>query len=225
MSKSIKERFRAFLSRSSADRKARRKAIRTIGEAHGFVYFGAVDQHEDEHHVVRGFSASTSHEDDAYMVGAVDGIDVRIVDRSDMVELPGGVTESHQWLIVEATLPIEKDLPRFFLLPTHHESTHYKQVFHGLRALEQIDMTNHSHELQSRYTVYAAPGDSTEIDELFPVETTKVIAAHFWPFAIEIYENTVYLYSVETPLTKHDVLAGIKNSAWLAQTLEHRRDT
>ena len=217
---SVREQFRAFLLRASAQAKQRRRVMRKFGEKLGFVYFGTVDQHVDDHKVVRGFSASLTHSDDNYMVGAYDGYDITFVDRSDIVSLADGKVETHQWLIAEFNLEVAKDIPHLFLIPTHHGSVHYKKVFASLRALEKTDLEEHSPELRSRYDIFCVPDRAVDVSMILTPEITQTVAAHFWPTAVEVLDGAVYLYYAEKKLTEHDLTTITKNGVWLAQTLD-----
>jgi len=217
---SLREQFLAFQVRTGLQARARKKVLRSVSEKLGFVYFGTVDQHTDDHEVVRGFSASLTHQDDNYTVGSHDGYDVTLVDRSDIVSLEQGKTETHRWLIAEVKLQLARDVPHFFLIPTHHGSTHYKKVFDSLRALEKVPLDSHTAEFTNRYDIYCVPDRMTEVDIIFPPEVTQTIAAHFWPVAVEVRGDAVYLYYAESKLTEHDVNALIKNGVWLSQTLD-----
>jgi hypothetical protein len=219
---SIREQFLVFLARTGLQAKARRKAIRQFSGRNGFVYFGSVDQHTDDHQVIRGFSASLTHADDSYTVGAYDGYDVTMVDRSDIVPIENGKTETHQWLIAEFKLQLAKDIPHFFLIPTHHGATHYRKVFDSLRALEKVNLSHHSAEFVNRYDAFCVPAHAVDVDDLLSPEITQTIAAHFWPFALEVWEGAVYVYAVEPKLDNHILNTIIKNGVWLAQTLDSK---
>lgn len=216
----LRERFMAFLHRSSKQSMQRRRVLKKVGEKLGFVYFGTVDQHVDDHKVVRGFSASLTHADNNYMVGAYDDYDVTFVDRSDIIALPNEQYETHQWLIADIGLKQARDIPQFFLIPTHHGDTHYKKVFSSLRALEKIDVSDHSSEFSQRYDIYSVPDRALDVLNVLTPEITQTIAAHLWPIAVEVFDDALYLYYAEPKLTEHTVSTIIKNGAWLGQTLD-----
>ncbi len=191
----------------------RRKVIQTVGEKLGLVYFGSVDQHTDEHKVVRGFSVSPSHRDSHYMVGSYEGFDVTFVDRRD---------RDKRWFICQFDL--EKDLiPHFFLLPIHHKQTHYEKVFRALRSLEPMELSQeHSTEFKSRYEIFFSPEHTGEMEALFQPAMTQTLAAHFWPLAVEVWDGSMMIYSAEEVLTTHHIETIIKNGTWLAQVLTLR---
>lgn len=217
---SLRQKFAAFRRRNDANARARRRTLRKFGHKLNFVFFGTVDQHTDDHRVIRGFSASTTHLDASYMVGNYEDYDVRFVDRSDIIELSNGETETHQWLIM--SLETKADVPYFFLVPKHHGATHYRRVFNGLRTLETLHLGAHSSEFSTRYAIFGSADQLGELEDILPPAVTQMIATHLWPAAVEVHEGTIYVYSAERTLSEPDLAAMIKNGAWLGQTLESR---
>lgn len=217
---SLRQAFSALLRRNSNNTRARRRVLMRFGHKLGFVFFGTVDQHVDDHQVVRGFSASTTHLDRHYMVGNYEDYDVRFVDRTDMIRLSDGKTESHQWLIM--SLKTALDIPYFFLVPKHHGATHYRRVFNGLRTLETLRLDGHSTEFSSRYAIFGSADTLGELEDILTPQITQAIATHLWPAAIELHDGLLYIYTAERTLTEHDLSRLLKNGAWLGQTLESR---
>lgn len=52
------------------------KLFRDFADKLGFVYFGFVDQRDDEHQLIRGLTLSTTHRDDNYCVGTYHSYDI-----------------------------------------------------------------------------------------------------------------------------------------------------
>ncbi len=193
--------------------RARNHAIRHFGDKLGFIYFGVVDQHTDDHRIVRGFSVSPTHKDRSYMVGSYEGLDITVVDRADT---------DGRWFICDFSLAADT-VPHFFLLPTHQKETHYKKIFTALRSLEPVAQGDHSDEFSSRYQIYCSPSHTGEIEEVLTPDVTRTIAAHFWPLAVEVWDGTLFIYSAEKELTQHHLETIIKNGTWLAQVLTSER--
>ena len=59
--------------------RVQRHIIKKFTNKIGLVYFGAVNQHQDDNRLVRGFTVSQSHQDDHYSVGTVEGYNVTLV--------------------------------------------------------------------------------------------------------------------------------------------------
>lgn len=216
----IRRVFQSLLLVNRRQQAARRRLLKKVSDKLGFFYFGYVDNRDDEHKVVRGFSASSTHRDDSYIVGEYDDYSLSIVDRFDTIAYKKGV-ETHSWLIIDIELQSTKELPHMFMLPTHQKNVHYQKVFTAFRSLEKVSIGMDVAEFHSRYELYATPDQHDVIAELLDVDRLRVIAAHFWPIAIEITDKNVYFYLAEKKLTEHAITTFIKNSAWLCQTLDN----
>jgi hypothetical protein len=187
----------------------RRRTIRQFGDKLGFIYFGTVDQHTDDHRAVRGFSVSPTHKDSSYMVGNYEDFDVIFVDRLD---------KGARWFICDIDLK-EDVAPHFFLVPTHQKDTHYKKIFTALHQLEPMPAGAHTPEFHNRYQIYCSPTHMSEMEDILTSEITRTIAAHFWPLALEVWDGSLFIYSAEKNLTGHHIETMIKNGTWLAQVL------
>ena len=84
--------------------RSRGKIIRRFASQVGLVYFGTVDQHQDDHEIIRGLTVSTTHRDAHYAVGSYDGYDVSIVDRFDVTFDAQLRPIEHVWLIFQVNL-------------------------------------------------------------------------------------------------------------------------
>jgi len=214
----ITQQFQAVLARNDRTSHRRKSLLRVIADKFDFVYFGTVDQHVDDHHIVRGFSASPTHQDTSYMVGSYDGSNLIMVDRFD-VDFSTKLPKKHRWLICEIQLTAHHDIPHFFLVPHHHADLHYNKLFAGMRTLEPLALETSNPEFDSRYTLYGLPSHHTELESLFTASFLQAIAVHLWPAAIEVNGSSLYFYSAEQPLTQQHVEIIIKNSTWFAQML------
>lgn len=216
--------FDTLLLRNKRDAAQRRRVLKSFSEKMGWVYFGFVDQHSDEHKVVRGFTLSPTHRDNSYIVGEYDDRPIALVDRFDVIA-NGQTVEKHSWLILETSIDPSIVLPHVFLLPTHQKSVHYNKIFTAFRSLEKVDVEANVPDFHSRYEIYSRPDQHDRIEELLPIEVIRVIAAHFWPVAIELSGNNLFFYYADKKLTENALDSIIKNSVWLGQTLETSTDT
>jgi len=211
--------------RNSALSHRRKKAITKFAGKFGLVYFGHVDQHEDEHHIIRGLTVSSSHQDDNYCVGSFDGYDVSLVDRYDIIDRPGMPSKTHRWLIFEVDLHSGVDIPHIFLGAHSHRDSSYAKLFTSVPSLQSIPLgtfENHSDEFTSRYSLFAAPTQYIETERLFTAEVTRTIAAHFWPLAVEVVGGALYVYSDSQNTSAHLLETMLKNGLWLAEQLDER---
>lgn len=208
-----------LLHRHSGISRNKARLIRKLSDKLGFVYFGRVDQHKDDHEVVRGFSASTSHEDRHYSVGTYEGYDVALVDRHDTSRHTGALNE---WLILQIDLKDASHIPHVFLEPIGTRSDAFRQfsdtTFH-------VSVCNHlledySVELKSRFNIHVAPAKVQELEAALSTSVTQVISARFWPHAVEIWDDKLFVYITENRLSETVVLASLQSAVWLADQLE-----
>jgi len=218
--------LKRMLRRYSPLIRNRGRLLRQFAEKVNFVYFGTVDQHEDEHEVIRGLTVSTSHQDTHYAVGSYDGYDVSMVDRFDILRHGNEEPTEHSWLILQVSLT-DADLPHIFLKPKGHSPAAYNKFFtayNTLHAVNTMFLAPHSPEFHARYDVYSMSSRALEIEESLTTAVTNTIAARFWPHAIEIFEGKVYVYITEHRLSETMLGATLESATWLASILDKRED-
>jgi hypothetical protein len=209
--------------RNSLLSRRRKQAIVKFTNRFGFVYFGHVDQHDDEHHVIRGLTVSSSHQDEHYSVGSFEGYDVSLVDRYDIVSAPGQKLKTHQWLIIEIDLHSGNNTPHIFLGGHNHLDSSYAKLFTAVPSLQPVPLGTfgaHSQEFTNRYSLFATATQFIEVERLFTAEVTRTIAAHFWPLAVEVFEGALYVYSDSKSLSVGLLETMLKNGLWLATKLD-----
>lgn len=209
--------------RNSVASRLRRRVIVYFCEKVGFVYFGSVDQHHDDHHVVRGLTVSSSHKDYNYSVGSFDSYDVSLVDRFDALQTTNGRWKTHSWLIFEIDLHHGADLPHIFMGAHSQAHSAYARLFTAFPALQSVPLGTfepHSDEFTRRYHLYAAPAHFLEVERQFSADMTRTIAAHFWPLSVEIRGGSLYIYADNQTLTVHLLETMLKNGLWLARRLD-----
>lgn len=211
--------FRTTFQTSRTDKRVITKFVKKMG----FVYFGSVNQHHDDHRIVRGFSVSSTHHDNHYSVGAIDGYDVTLVDRSDTTRDDDGKKVAFNLMIIEIDLHTANDIPHIFISAKNHDPKPYINLFRTFPALKEVDMGTfepYGPEFTSRYDIFAKPTQAIEVERLFPASSARIIGAHFWPFSAEVHEKTVYMYADNERVTSNLLDALIENGVWLAKHLD-----
>jgi len=219
--------LRRMLRHYSPRLRARGTLLRHFAARLGLVYFGTVDQLEDEHEVVRGLTVSTTHRDTHYVVGSFDGYDISLVDRFDVVMDANHQPAEHAWLIYQVTLQNNTALPHFFLKPRGYSPTAYSKFFTAFNTLHIINNVfneTHSPEFHARYDVYGLATHAYQLEETFTSAVTQTIAARFWPHAIELYEGKLYVYITEHRLNETVLGATLQSTMWLASVLDKKQD-
>lgn len=209
--------------RNSIVSRRRKQAIEKFTKKYEFVYFGHVDQHYDEHHIVRGLTVSSSHQDENYSVGTYEDYDISLVDRYDILSAPGRPLKSHRWLIIEIDLHKAKDAPHIFLGGHNHTNSSYSKLFTSVHSMQPVPLGTfgaHSQEFTNRYSLFTSATQFIEAERLFTAEVTRTIAAHFWPLAAEVYDGSLYIYSDNKSVTTGLIETMLKNGLWLAKKLD-----
>jgi len=206
----------------------RKRVISRFANKIGLLYFGTVDQHSDDHKVVRGFTVSTSHKDNNYCVGSIGGYDTIIVDRSDAtVTQPNRSIIIYNWLIISFDLHTKQDIPHFFLEANNKDSGAYKALFDIFPTLKEINLgifETYGVDFTSRFSLNTKPSDSIQIERLFPANTARTIGTHFWPLSAEQHEGILYIYSDDLKITPNLMNKMFETGLWLAEHLDNQAE-
>jgi hypothetical protein len=219
----IRGMYRGIVHRNNITSRRARSAIVHFSEKVGLVYFGSVDQHSDDHRIVRGLTASANHQDEHYAVGTYEDYDVSIVNRMDTTEDSTGRLRTHSWLILEINLKYGADLPHIFMGMHEHKDSPYSKLFITHPSMQRVPIGTfepYAQEFTARYSLYAHASHFIQVERYFNANITKVIAAHFWPLSVEINEGSLYLYADNQPVTIRLLDAMLKNGLWLAKQLD-----
>lgn len=205
--------------------RTRKHVITKFTDKNGLMYFGTVDQLSDEHKVIRGFTISASHQDDHYSIGNINGYDVTLVDRSDILWNSDGSMAVHNWTIMTFDLHTKQDLPHIFINARNHDNKSYKMFFSTFPNLKEVNLgtfEDYSPEFTSRFALYSRPDMAIQTERLLPAISTKVMSAHLWPLSAECDEHVLYMYSDEKDITLHLLETMLENGLWLAAHLDHQ---
>lgn len=216
------EAFARLKRRLSPVTRQRGVALRRLYNSIGLVSFGSVHQHDDDINVIRGFTASLTHQDLHYAVGNYNGYSIRIVDRYDMVRTPQAKHHLQQWAIIEIDLN-QSELRHLFFVPTGSQSSEYARLFATqphMQPLNSLLLHNKSSEFHGRFQILARTSHSQEVARLFSSPIIVGIAARFWPHGIEIEHGKLLVYITEHRLTKTVLESTLASALWLAETID-----
>jgi hypothetical protein len=200
-----------------------KRVMMEFAEKAGLVYFGYVDQHGDEHRLVRGLTVSAHHHDNHYCIGTFHGYDVTLVERTDTITFPGKTPKPHDWIIMEFDLHTKVDLPHVFLGLHSHSDTFYAHLFTKFSKLAKVSLGTFGHydpAFTNRYTVYTEPAQAIAAEHLFNQSITKTIGEHFGNLTIEITDNNLYFYAEHQRPTLALLEKMLTYGAWLAESLD-----
>ena len=191
-----------------------RSVVQRLADSLGLVYFGYVDQRDDEHRLVRGITVSTTHDDHHYTVGSFQGYDISLVIRRDSLQYSDRRLKEHFWTILTVDLHSEVDLPHMYV----GQHTARDEM---VARLTQLTALPHAGDAFSKqYTLYGSMGQFIMIQSLFMQPVREVIAREFAGASIEIADGTVYLYLPEKHPSRTQLERLVRNGIWLAQTID-----
>ncbi len=193
----------------------------------GLVYFGYVDQRNDEHSLIRGMTVSTKHRDNHYCIGSFGSYDITLVERIDTIHFPGKPTKTHNWIIMAFDLHRSVDLPHVFLGLHTHSDTFYSHFFTKFTHFGKIHVGvsgTYDAEFLKKYTIYAKPEQSLSAERLFNPTMTKTIAHEFGVLTVEVNDGTLYVYSEHQRPTAPLLEKMLSRGIWLAQTIDQQSD-
>jgi hypothetical protein len=194
-----------------------------FAEKIGLVYFGYVDQRSDEHRLVRGLTTSPHYRDNHYCVGAFDGYDIALVERSGTLKHPGQVAELQDWLIATIDLRTTADLPHIFIGRRSHSQAFYSQLFTKFTYMMPLPLTEadgYDVQFLLTYVLYAKLTEAAEVSRLFDTTLTKAIADHFHGLTIEVSDGCVYVYAENQRPSGALLDRMVRYGVWLAQTID-----
>ncbi len=195
------------------------RAIRKFANSIGLVYFGSVDQVDDEYRLVRGITASNTHRDTHYTVGSFDGYDIATVIRRDSLHYPDNRVRRLEWTVMTVDAHTEYDIPHIFI--SHDKAREillakYTQLTPLIVGVHEP----HNPQFTDQYTVSAQIEQAMEVENFMTAEITNAIQTKFDNIAIEIEDNTVYVYSSHDKPTLAELQHMASNGIWLAEKLD-----
>lgn len=199
-----------------------RQVITRFANDLGFVYFGYVDQADDEHRLLRGMTVSRTHSDQHYSVGTFKGYDMALVVRRDTLEYPDKRLKDHHWTIMTFDLHTYVDVPHFYV---GHSKIREELLarYSSMIPLQFGHFSQHSQAFLSEYTVYSSAEHAVDVEQILTPDLTAGIAAHFKDLSVELSENTLYLYATEKHPSRTLLERMTNNGVWLAQAIDASR--
>lgn len=205
-----------------------KRTFQRFAEKIGLVYFGYVDQRNDEHSLIRGMTVSTKHRDNHYCIGSFEGYDVTLVERVDTIHHPGKPSRLHNWVIMTFDLHRNVDLPHVFLGSNSHNETFYAQFFAKYAHYSKINLTQtegYSHAFLNKHSLYTKADQMLSARRLFSPTLAQTVAEQFGILTIEIHEGTVYLYAEHQQPTNSLLENMLTRGMWLAKTIDAQENS
>ncbi|HSE60784.1 MAG TPA: hypothetical protein VLA88_00655 [Candidatus Saccharimonadales bacterium] len=205
---------------------ATKRVIKQFAAKYHLVYFGAVDAREDEHELVRGVTVSTSHIDNHYTVGTLQGRDITVVHRKNTLTFPGKAPSQYKWLILQLDLA-RTGLPHIFIDAHHHDETFYANLFIALPQFQNV--TAHLFAQDAAFSkhckAFGFPHDYEAIAAVLQPDVTAAIGHHFHQFDYEIIDDRLYVYASNSVVTMTVLQEMLRVGVWLADFLDGKSNS
>lgn len=214
--------FARLRRRLSLVAQQRGATLRRFYKSVGLIYFGTVHQHDDDMNIIRGFTASLTHQDLHLAVGDYNGYSIRIVDRFDIVRNHTARHHLQQWTIIEIDLH-HPDLRHIFFVPTGASASEYSRLFATQPHMQPINsllVHNKSPEFHGRFQIMARTTHLQDVERIFSSPIIVGVAARFWPHGIEIEHGKLLVYITEHRLSKTVLESTLASALWLAETID-----
>jgi hypothetical protein len=208
--------------------RAYKRTYQRFADKIGLVYFGYVDQRNDEHSLIRGMTVSNRHRDNHYCIGSFEGYDITLVERVDTIHYPGKPSRLHNWVIMTFDLHQSVDLPHVVVGSHTHSETFYAQFFTKYTHFTKVDVeaTNaYPRDFLKHYTLFSKADHALSAERLFHPTLAGTIAEQFGSFSIEIQDGTVYLYAEHHRPSDALLNSMLARGLWLARSIDAHDDT
>jgi len=200
---------------------AAKKIIKQFAHKFGLVYFGAVNQREDDHELIRGITVSAHHVDTHFCVGDYKGHDISFVERHNTITYTDHNFRRYHWLIMQVDLRRD-GLPHVFIDGNHHPEEFYETLF-----MKFANMTNantlyvQNNPLFARTFKVFTPADKfDELEIMLTGDIAAMLAHHFKQFDYEIDSDRVLVYAENPIITSHLLHEMLRVGQWLAAELD-----
>lgn len=214
---------KSFVPAKVLQARLHKRVYMQFAEKTGMVYFGYVDQRNDEHKLVRGFTVSAQHRDNNYCIGSYKGYDMTLVERTDTIHFPGKAPRSEEWIIMAFDLHTHVDLPHIFIGLHTHSDTFYANLFVKFATLMRTPMgsfADYSHKFTDRYVVYTEPSRLQVAERVITPGLAETIADHFGNLTIEITDGCLYVYAWHQRPNQTMLTKMLNNGIWLAGAID-----
>ena len=215
----VKRAIRHLAPQHVAKARVTKRVIDRFADKIGLVYFGYVDQREEDQRLVRGHTVSATHIDSHYCIGTVHGYDVILLLRNDVVRLRNHKQARCHWLMYTIDLHTKVDVPAFYVGHKTREQI-YEAKYSSHKPLILGHLAPYPSQFTGHYTVYGNAARTIEIERLITPSVADVIATHFQGASFEVEDNTLYMY-IESKYPREPLLEKtLSNGLWLAEQID-----
>lgn len=195
------------------------KIIEAFAEKLDLVYFGFVDQRDDEHRLVRGFTVSQTQIDTNYCVGTVRGYDIVLVTRNDVITTKKNRQARCHWLMYTIDLHTPITVPHLYV-GNRSQTDIFDAKYSRLYPLSIGALGAYPRAFTNNYTVYGIATNAILIERTIPPQVASIIESHFRGASFEIEDNTVIISIEDEHPTEAQLDKLLSNGLWLAEAID-----
>jgi hypothetical protein len=201
-----------------------KKVIKQFARKFGLVYFGSVNQREDEHELIRGITVSASHVDKHFCVGDYEGHDISLVERHNTLLFPEQLPQRYHWLIMQFDLHRD-GLPHVFIDGNHHAEEFYTTLFMKFANMNNANtiFTPENPLFGKTFKVFAPADKFDETEAMLSGERAAMLAHHFKQFDYEIDGDRLLVYAEDPTISSHTLHEMLRVGQWLATELDQAK--
>ena len=82
----------------------------------------------------------------------------------------------------------------------------------------------YSPDFISRFSVYARPAKSVDVENIIDAKVSMTLGAHLWPYSVEQHNNVLYIYCSDGKLSQGLLETMLENGLWLADYIDSKYD-
>lgn len=187
-------------------------------ERYDLVYFGHVNNHSDDHEIVRGFTLGATHNDRHYCVGSVEGRDIVLMERTTSISSPDNVSKTYTWTLLQIDLH-RRELPHLILNANNYDEILYNNLFTKFRHLRPASPES-SIDSTHKFTVYSSLYAMDNESQLIINSTTAALSQHFSSFDYECFSEHLIVCLPTISPTIANIESMLKAGLWLANELD-----
>lgn len=205
----------------------RREIATSFAKKHDLVYFHTVGSENDHVPIIRGSTASPKQIDSNFCIGTHAGYDMTLIERAADIEFVGFETTSHRWYVLEIDLKRARHTPYVFIGTKQLTKAFYAKVLVSHRDVRylQLEKSNpHAAPFHGNYALICSPSTLPAIHNIFNDDTLHMMAAHKYPFTIEVEGDTLVLFTEADKPNEQLIDRLLHYGLWFAKRLDETLD-
>lgn len=222
--KHIKKRAtRAYHRIGGSDVVKRREAATSFATKHGLVYFHTVSASNETAPVIRGSTVSPGQIDSNFSIGTHAGYDMALIERVADMEFGNFEPSHHRWYVLEIDLKRARNLPYLFVGTKQQSKAYFAKVLTSHRGIAHLQL--HGTEqprFHSNFVIIGAPNDLPVLYQLFDEEVIAKMAAHAWPFSIELDGDSLILTTLADKPSEQLMNKLLHYGLWFARQIDSK---